>query len=56
VVFESEFISSQSKAFKLVSSDMYFKPYAIDIADRYQCIIKSSVVACVEGSSLLTAE
>ena len=54
VVFESEFLSSQSKAFEFVSSDAYFKPYAINVADRYQCIVKSSIVACIGCSSFLT--
>jgi len=35
VVFESEFLSSQSKAFEFVVLDAYFKPYAIDVADGY---------------------
>ena len=54
VVFESKFLSSQSKVFEFVSSDAYFKPYAINVADRYQCIVKSSIVACIGCSSFLT--
>ena len=56
VVFKSKFISSQSKAFKFVSSDAYFKPYAIDITDRYECVVESGIVACIGCCSLLTAE
>jgi len=35
VILESEFALSQSKAFKFVFSEVYFKPYAIDVTDRY---------------------
>ena len=56
MVLESKFASSQLKAFKFVSSDTYFEPYTIDITDRYQCIVESSIVACVGCSSLLTTK
>jgi len=35
VIFKSEFVLSQLKTFKFVFLDAYFKPYAIDIADRH---------------------
>jgi len=56
VVFESEFILSQSKAFKFVSSDVYFKPYTINVTNQYQCVVESGIVACIGCSSLLAAE
>ena len=56
VIFESEFASSQSKAFKFVFLDAYFKPYAIDVTDRYQRIVESSIVACVRCSGILASK
>jgi len=56
VVLESEFTLSQSKAFKFVFSDAYFKPYAVDITDRYQCVVESSIVAHIRCSSILASK
>jgi len=56
MVLESKFASSQSKAFEFVFSDMYFKPYAVNVTDRYQCVVKLGVVACVGCSGILTSE
>jgi len=56
VVLESKFVSSQLKAFKFVFLDAYFKPYAIDITDRYQCIVESSIVAHIGCSGILTSK
>ena len=56
VVLESKFASSQLKAFKFILSDAYFKPYAIDVADRYQCIVKPCVVTCIRCSGILASK
>jgi len=56
VVLESKFVSSQLKAFEFVFLDTYFEPYAIDVADRYQCVVKSSIVTCIGCSSILASK
>jgi len=56
VVLESKFGLSQLETFKFVFSEVYFKPYAINIADQYKHIIKPCIVASIGCSTLLSSK